>query len=141
MPSPGCVDPFPGIESVATFYCWTLYLEFHNTIYWSFSPKHPNCPSSTHQPWDDHQEQQQLWSGAGQSLKDKLYVLQRAELEKRPKPFGRAQKMDLGTKRAGTSGSQFLRLQSWSHTKGVTVIGNNSGGSTSRLSWKSHPLQ
>ncbi|KAL6088813.1 hypothetical protein STEG23_014078 [Scotinomys teguina] len=44
-------------------------------------------------------------------------------------------------KGAGTSGSRILRLQSWSHPKGVTVIGNINGGSTSRLSWKSHPLQ
>jgi hypothetical protein len=32
--------------------------------------------------WDGHQEQQQLWSRARQSIEDKLCVLQRAELEK-----------------------------------------------------------
>ncbi|KAL6085822.1 hypothetical protein STEG23_037226, partial [Scotinomys teguina] len=47
---------------------------------------------------------------------------------------------DPGTKRAGTSGSRFLRLQSWSRPKGMTVIGNINGGGTSRLSWKRHPL-
>ena len=47
--------------------------------------------------WNDHQEQHELWSGACQSLEDKLYLLQKAELEKRPKPFGRAQKMVSGS--------------------------------------------
>ena len=33
-------------------------------------------------PRDDHQEQQQQWSGASWSLEDKLCVLQRAEPER-----------------------------------------------------------
>jgi hypothetical protein len=46
-------------------------------------------------------EQKQLWSGAGWSLEDRLCVTQKkAELEKRPKPFGGVQKI--------TSGSQSL---------------------------------
>jgi hypothetical protein len=44
--------------------------------------------------------QQQQWSGASQSLEDKLCGLQRAELEKWPKPFGWVQKI--------TNGSQTL---------------------------------
>lgn len=48
-------------------------------------------------PWDNHQEQQQQWSGAGLSFEDQLCVLQRAEPEK---PLGGAQKI--------TSGSQML---------------------------------
>jgi len=32
--------------------------------------------------WDDHQEQQQQWSGASRSLQDQLCVVQRAESEK-----------------------------------------------------------
>lgn len=35
----------------------------------------------------------QQWSGASRSLKDKLVMLQRAESEKWPKPFGGAQKI------------------------------------------------
>lgn len=33
-------------------------------------------------PWDNHQEQHQWRTGASQSLKDKLCVLQRMELKK-----------------------------------------------------------
>jgi hypothetical protein len=39
-------------------------------------------------PRNDHQDQQQQRSGASRSLEDKLCVLQRAELEKPPKPPG-----------------------------------------------------
>lgn len=46
----------------------------------------PSCSESLQDlgdvPWEDHQEQQQLWSGASQSLEDKLCVLQRTKQEK-----------------------------------------------------------
>lgn len=44
-------------------------------------------------PWDDHKEQQQQGSGTSQSLYEKMRVLQRAESETRPKPFGGAHKI------------------------------------------------
>lgn len=44
-------------------------------------------------PWANHQEWQQQWRGASQSLEDKAHVLQKEELEKWPEPFGGAQRM------------------------------------------------
>lgn len=38
-------------------------------------------------PWGNYLEQQQ-WSGACPRIEDKVCVLQRAELEKRPEPLG-----------------------------------------------------
>jgi hypothetical protein len=46
-------------------------------------------------PWDNHLEQQQQWNGAG--LEDKLYVLQRAELDEWPKAFEGVQKIVSGS--------------------------------------------
>ncbi|KAL6076091.1 hypothetical protein STEG23_029795 [Scotinomys teguina] len=42
--------------------------------------------------WDDCQGQQQQWSGSDPSSGDKLYVLQREELERWPRTLGGAQK-------------------------------------------------
>ena len=47
-------------------------------------PGYSRDPSISEMPasWDAHHDQQQRWSGASQSLEDRLCVLQRAELEK-----------------------------------------------------------
>lgn len=66
--------------------------------WWQCSPVAARDSSVLEMPvtWDDHQEQQhelELTGAYNWCLQDELCVLQRAEPEKRPKPFGGAQKI------------------------------------------------
>jgi hypothetical protein len=76
----------------------------HHANHWSLAPareamrgcrwkcipvaaRDPNSFGDAGKPWHDHKEQQLQWSEASKRLEENLFVLRRAQLEKRPKAY------------------------------------------------------
>lgn len=84
-----------GRTGVLTYFLWS-WKEPRKGYWWKCRLDAVEDPRILETPvlWRDHQEQQQLWSGASLSLGDSLCRLQRMELEKWLRSFGGAQTLD-----------------------------------------------